>query len=139
MNKLYRLPEVLDDILHKNKMSRRKLADKMGQTTNSVSEWVKFTGMPNIFSLINMSQALNVTTDYLLFGEDDWIVCSNEQPDKDGTYLVAWKYENSPVIKRPYYKVIEFYEGKWITNIENIRDINAEVLAWREIPEFYEL
>ena len=76
-----------------------------------------------------------------------WISVNEKQPEKYGTYLVAWRPLglNADDIKRHtgknlnhYYEILEFDpddESGWVSSIEQCE--KYVLLAWRELPEPY--
>lgn len=54
----------------KNNMSQGNLADKLGVSRQTVSKWENGICMPDTEKLIQLSEIFNVSTDYILKGED---------------------------------------------------------------------
>lgn len=50
-------------------INNTKLAEKIGMERKTVSMWVNGYSMPNSLILARMCKVLNVSADYLLFGE----------------------------------------------------------------------
>lgn len=69
MNREYKLPEVLKEILAKEKMSQSKLATEIDVSPDAVNRWLKFRGIPSLFSAMAIAETLNVSLDYLVYGE----------------------------------------------------------------------
>lgn len=60
-----RLNEAISDI----GMPQKQLAEKTGMERKAVSMWVNGYSMPNSLILARIYKVLNVSADYLLFGE----------------------------------------------------------------------
>lgn len=69
MNREYKLPEVLKELLAKEKMSQSKLAIELDVSPEAINRWLKFKGTPNLFSAMAIAETLNVSLDYLVYGE----------------------------------------------------------------------
>ena len=60
-----RLNKAISDI----GMSQKQLAEKIGMERKAVSMWANGYSMPNSLILARICKVLNVSADYLLFGE----------------------------------------------------------------------
>lgn len=54
----------------KNKMSQENLADKLGITRQTISEWERCEAYPSVERLIQLSELFNVSLDFLIFGKE---------------------------------------------------------------------
>ena len=74
----------LNEMLKKRGITQRELAEKIGKTETSVSRYVNGDRIPKGPVIVQMAQALNVQTDYLL-GNDVWFDCGAAVgPDERG-------------------------------------------------------
>ena len=57
---------------------------------------------------------------------NNWIKCSERQPEKDGRYLVTERWHST---------------GYWVgvSSVRNGKWDSAEVIAWQELPEAFEV
>lgn len=69
MNKEYKLPEVLKELLEKKNMSQNQLARELNLSGEAVHKWINFKCTPSIFSLMAMVEIFDISLDYLVFGE----------------------------------------------------------------------
>ena len=70
MNREYKLPEILYKLLAEHKMTQQQLADKLVCGQNTLYKWLRTGRMPNLCSVMMMSDIFNVSVDYLLYGEE---------------------------------------------------------------------
>lgn len=59
----------LQQAIYDKEISKKKLAELIGCDRRSVYEWCWGNTMPNSLLLARMCKVLNVSVDYLLFGE----------------------------------------------------------------------
>ena len=59
-------PECLQELLHENKISQRKLAGEIGVTSSAVSAWCRGLKQPTADNIAAVAQFFGVTADYLL-------------------------------------------------------------------------
>lgn len=71
MNKEYKLPEVLKDLMTERKLCQRKLADDINVTQSAVHRWLFFEATPDVFHIIELANYFGISVDYLLFGEQE--------------------------------------------------------------------
>ena len=62
--------EIIYNLRVKNNMSQGNLADKLNVSRQTVSKWENGICMPDTEKLIQLSEIFNVSTDYILKGED---------------------------------------------------------------------
>lgn len=60
----------LVDILKDARMSQNELADITGLSRSTVSKYINKKAMPGVKALINISEAVNVSLDELMFFDD---------------------------------------------------------------------
>lgn len=65
------LGERISDLLQKNGLTQRELADKVGVTEVSMSRYIKGDRVPKGPIIANIAVALHTTTDYLLGQESE--------------------------------------------------------------------
>ena len=70
MNREYKFPEVMYNLLEKHNMTQRELAELSYCTLNSVYRWLKRKQYPNLYTLMRISEVVNVSIDYLVYGEE---------------------------------------------------------------------
>jgi len=70
-NREYKLPEVLRSLLKENNLSQQKLADKVQSTQGCVYSWISGRTLPSVYSLMALSNAFDVSIDYLIYGEKE--------------------------------------------------------------------
>ena len=63
--------ENLRNIRTTRKLSQEQLAELIGVSRQAVSKWEQGNGYPETEKVIQIAQALNVSTDYLLLGKDN--------------------------------------------------------------------
>ena len=61
----------LQELRNKKQLTQKQLADLLGVTDKAISKWENDGGMPEITILPEIAKVFNVTTDYLLTGEDN--------------------------------------------------------------------
>lgn len=62
--------EIIYNLRVRNNMSQGNLADKLNVSRQTVSKWENGICMPDTEKLIQLSEIFNVSTDYILKGED---------------------------------------------------------------------
>lgn len=67
---MYIFGDNLVDLLKDANMSRQELADATGLTTAAICNYINKKRMPTVRALINISEALDVTLDDLMFFGD---------------------------------------------------------------------
>lgn len=55
--------------MYDNKVNNKQLAERIGMERKAVSMWVNCYSIPNSLILARICKVLNVSADYLLFGE----------------------------------------------------------------------
>lgn len=83
----------------KNNMSQGNLADNLGVSRQTVSKWENGMCMPDTEKLIQLSEIFNVSTDYILKGEDKqaepiYVYVNESENNKTAVYneLIIRKY-----------------------------------------------
>jgi transcriptional regulator with XRE-family HTH domain len=61
----------LQELRVKKQLTQKQLADLLGVTDKAISKWENDGGMPEVTILPTIAKVFNVTTDYLLTGEDN--------------------------------------------------------------------
>ncbi len=80
-------------ILRKNKgYTQEALADKLGVSRQAVTKWESGQIYPDISNLIQISDHMSVSVDYLV-KDQDCSVNINPQPDTDIDELIAFRLE----------------------------------------------
>ena len=80
-------------ILRKNKgYTQEALADKLGVSRQAVAKWESGQIYPDISNLIQISNLMSVSVDYLVKGQD-CAVCIMPQSDTDVDELIAFRLE----------------------------------------------
>ncbi|MCU4639321.1 LexA family protein [Acinetobacter courvalinii] len=67
----------LKSLRKSKKLTQQQIADAIGVSKTSVIYWEKDENLPKHDSLMNLSQILGVTSDYLLHGKDDNLLEKN--------------------------------------------------------------
>jgi len=70
-------------LLDENGVKGTHLALEIGLAKNAISEWKKGKAKPSTDSIIKLAKYFNVTTDYLLTGEELCANCRNCKKDVD--------------------------------------------------------
>lgn len=60
----------LVDLLKEARMTQQELADATGLTKSAISNYINKRRMPNVRALINISEALDISLDELMFFGD---------------------------------------------------------------------
>lgn len=71
MNEIKTLGERITELLEKNSMTQRELAELVGVTTASMSRYISNDRTPKGPIIANIATALHTTTDYLLGSEGE--------------------------------------------------------------------
>ncbi len=80
-------------ILRKNKgYTQEALADKLGVSRQAVAKWESGQIYPDISNLIQISNLMNVSVDYLV-KDQDCAVCIKPRSDTDPDELIAFRLE----------------------------------------------
>lgn len=69
MNKVYKFPEMLKQLLKEKKWSQRQLAEMIDYSEESVYKWANYKAMPTVFVVMELASIFNVSVDYLLYGK----------------------------------------------------------------------
>ncbi|WPC42185.1 helix-turn-helix transcriptional regulator [Clostridium sp. JS66] len=64
------ISERLQKLRKHERYSQEQLAEKLGVTRQAISKWESNQGNPDINNIIKLSEIYNVSTDYLLKGEE---------------------------------------------------------------------
>lgn len=67
------ISERLQKLRKHERYSQEQLAEKLGVTRQAISKWESNQGNPDINNIIKLSEIYNVSTDYLLKGEEQII------------------------------------------------------------------
>lgn len=59
-------PQRLDELMHKHGFKQQSLADRVGVVQQTVSKWLKGKALPDLDTLIVLSNVFNVSVDYML-------------------------------------------------------------------------
>ena len=82
-------------ILRKNKgYTQEALADKLGVSRQAVAKWESGQIYPDISNLIQISNLMSVSVDYLV-KDQDCAVCIMPQSDTDVDELIAFRLETN--------------------------------------------
>ena len=80
-------------VLRKNKgYTQEALAEKLGVSRQAVAKWESGQIYPDIMNLIQLSELMNVSVDYLV-KDRDCTVDINPQPDTDLDEIIAFRLE----------------------------------------------
>lgn len=61
---------VLQNLIYKNKINQRELADRIEVSTAIISDWINNKKTPKMKYIIALANYFNVSTDYLLTGKN---------------------------------------------------------------------
>ena len=79
----------IKELRQKANLTQAELAEKMGFTSQTVSNWESGTREPDISALATLSQIFNVSLDYLLLGkEDDNITLDDMDAEKRLSWII---------------------------------------------------
>lgn len=70
LKKQKRIAENINRAISKSGLSMWKIAQKTGIHYNTLNNWVSCRAVPSAIGIAALAEALGVTTDYLLKGED---------------------------------------------------------------------
>lgn len=70
MNKEYKLPEVLTELIKTRGIRKTKLAEEINVNPAAVYGWINFEYVPRVFQIMAMADYFDVSLDYLVYGED---------------------------------------------------------------------
>ena len=68
--RLYKLPEVLTQLLKDNKMTRKKLSQMMGMSDTVAGKWANGESIPKLFEVMLIADIFNVSIEYLVYGAE---------------------------------------------------------------------
>lgn len=118
--------------LRKNlKLTQQQLADKVGVSKTSIIYWEKDENVPKHESLMALSNALETTPDWLLFGKSEVSL-----PSKDEVYISPIRFnpsdENKNTVRIPVHKDVKASCGDGVANfledITDYLDIDPQIL-----------
>ncbi|MGN0623918.1 MAG: helix-turn-helix domain-containing protein, partial [Oscillospiraceae bacterium] len=123
-----RLIGLLDDTV-----TQSEIADKLNTSRQNVGNWIKGNTAPDIFSLANIADKFNVSTDYLL-GRTD---IKSTNPETQDIYKYTGLTEEAiEKLKRTRededyeYKIVLHYTDKnGVTEVRDTGDLSAYIIS----------
>lgn len=68
--RVYKFEQNLEKIVKERKLKYTELAGVTGLASHTIYDWVKKRRMPNLFNAMLVADALNISLDELVYGED---------------------------------------------------------------------
>ena len=69
--RINKLPETLRKIIKDRNIKQYELAERIGVSYSSLNRWIRDINEPKLYELIALSDVLNVSIDYLIFGDEE--------------------------------------------------------------------
>ena len=136
-------------ILRKNKgYTQEALADKLGVSRQAVAKWESGQIYPDISNLIQISELMNVSVDYLV-KDQDCAVSINQKSDTDLDELIAFRLEanvntyaafmNETESSRPSSHDFRYEKGNYMYHDTYVggEEFAGEEAVWKEGQAVY--
>lgn len=104
-------PQVLRELLEKERMTQKKLADYLGVNRQSVSLYCSGKSFPDIEQLIKIAEYFNVSIDFLLTGK-----LPENKKFRDAFRLSESSIENLQAVASGEFSDVSFYLDKLLSN-----------------------
>jgi transcriptional regulator with XRE-family HTH domain len=113
----------LQSIRKEYQLSQEELAEKIGVSRQAISKWEQGSGYPETEKLLILSQELNVSLDYLMFGDT-----GNAVSEKSGSQNII----------APTGKItIKSFDGKLIVNCYKVLASQVMFKARSDEPQYW--
>ena len=126
--------ERIKELRQKANLTQAELADKMGFTSQTVSNWESGSREPDISALAKLSSLFNVSLDYLLLGKEEETIGLDDM-DAEKRLSMLIKKDDVINFKKYEYQNSAYVFGRSIgyKNANDLRSLNTN--TWKEIIE----
>jgi transcriptional regulator with XRE-family HTH domain len=122
----------IKELRQKANLTQAELADKMGFTSQTVSNWESGSREPDISALAKLSSLFNVSLDYLLLGKEEETIGLDDM-DAEKRLSMLIKKDDVANFKKYDYQTSAYVFGRSVgyRNANDLRELNAN--TWKEI------